>query len=302
MNRIKGIIYAVSSAVAFGTIPFFAVNAYEGGLNSITTAFLRFFIATIIIYCILLYRKTPMKVSKKLFGRLSFLSIAGYAATCITLFMSYSYIPVGLATSLHFTYPAIVAVLSVLILKEKLRLTKIFSLVLSIAGVYILAGSGEAAAGLKGVISALASGVFYSLYTIELARPEVKAMEGLLLTFYVSIFSSVSIFLFGALTGKLVFILEPRVIMAVIGLALVCTVFAILAYYKAVQNIGPSDTAILSTFEPVTGVMLGIAAFGEKLSLTTAAGSILIIISVFIFSYSRNSTVKDIKAVDMSEN
>lgn len=302
MNRIKGIIYAVSSAVAFGTIPFFAVNAYEGGINSITTAFLRFFIASVIIYCILRYRKTPMKVGKKLFGRLSFLSIAGYAATCITLFMSYSYIPVGLATSLHFTYPAIVTVLSVFILKEKMHLTKAVSLVLSIAGVYILAGSGEAAAGLKGVISALASGMFYSLYTIELARTEVKAMEGLLLTFYVSVFSSAAILLFGAATGSLVFILKPQVIMAAMGLALVCTVYAILAYYKAVQIIGPSDTAILSTFEPVTGVLLGIAAFGEKLSVTVAAGSLLIIISVLIFSYSSNVRVSEDKASDASEN
>jgi len=302
MNRIKGVIYAISSAVAFGTIPFFAVNAYKGGLNSITTAFLRFFIATIIIYCILWYRKTPIKVSKRVFGRLSFLSIAGYAATCITLFMSYSYIPVGLATSLHFTYPATVAVLSVFILKERLKLTKVFSLVLSIAGVYILAGSGEAAAGVKGVVAALASGVFYSLYTIELARPEIKSMEGLLLTFYVSMFSSISIFLFGAITGKLVFVPELRALMAVIGLALVCTVFAILAYYKAVQNIGPSDTAILSTFEPVTGVVLGIVVFGERLSLTTAAGSLLIIISVLFFSYSHNSVMKRNKAADMSGN
>jgi drug/metabolite transporter (DMT)-like permease len=163
MNKVKGIIYAISSAVAFGTIPVFAVIAYGGGTNTITTAFLRFFIASIILFSILSYKRIPMKVNRRLFGRLLYLSIVGYAATCLTLFMSYNYIPVSLASTLHFTYPAIVTVLSILIFKEKVEPMKIISLALSIIGVYILADSGEAAIRLKGVIFALASGVFYSI-------------------------------------------------------------------------------------------------------------------------------------------
>lgn len=302
MNKVKGITYAVSSAVAFGTIPIFAVIAYSGGVNTITTAFLRFLIASMILFFILRYKKIPIQVSRRLLGRLSFLSIAGYAATCLTLFMSYNYIPVGLATTLHFTYPAIVTVSSVLIFKEKLEPMKLFSLALSIIGVCILADSGKAAISLKGVIFALASGVFYSLYTIELSRAEIKVMEGLLLTFYVSLLSSASIFIFGAATGSLIFTIQPSVIFGVLGLALICTVFAILAYYKAVQIIGPSDTAILSTFEPVTGVVLGMLVFGEKLSLSATIGSLLIIVSVLFFSYKRNNEVRKKNNTDLSQN
>ena len=302
MNKLHGIIYAVSSAVAFGTIPLFAVTAYSGGTNAITTAFLRFFIASLILFCILRFRRTPMAVDRKLLGRLSYVSIAGYSATCITLFLSYEYISIGLATTLHFTYPAIVSVLSFFMLKEKLEPMKLFSLGLSITGVYILAGSSEAAASLKGVISALASGVFYSIYTIELARQEIKAMEGLLLTFYVCMFSSVAVFLFGAATGKLIFTIQFSGMLSILGLALVCTVFAILTYYKAIQSIGPSDTAILSTFEPVTGVLLGILIFGEKLSLTTSIGSLLIIASVLFFSYNRSIKARAKEISDVPDN
>jgi drug/metabolite transporter (DMT)-like permease len=302
MNKVKGIIYAVSSAVAFGTIPVFAVIAYGGGTNTITTAFLRFFIASIILFSILRYKRIPMQVNRRLFGRLSYLSIVGYAATCLTLFMSYNYIPVSLASTLHFTYPAIVTVLSILIFKEKIEPMKVFSLALSIIGVYILADSGEAAISLKGVIFALASGIFYSIYTIELARAEIKVMEGLLLTFYVSLLSSASILIFGVVTGNLIFIMQPTAIFGILGLALVCTVFAILAYYKAVQIVGPSDTAILSTFEPVTGVALGMIVFGERLSLSASIGSFLIIVSVLFFSYNRNIKAREEEISKVSEN
>lgn len=302
MNKVQGIIYAISSAVAFGLIPAFAVLAYSGGINAISTAFFRFFIATLILYVIIHSRRISLVLEKKTFGRLIFLSIAGYAATCITLFLSYVYIPISLAITMHFTYPAIVTLLSFFILKEKMGPVKIISLLLSVAGVYILSDPGNAAINIKGVILALTSGVFYSIYTVELAREEIKVMDGLVLTFYVSLFSAASIFIYAAATGSLIFSTKASVILPVFGIAIICTVFAILAYYKAVQTIGPSDTAILSTFEPVTGVLLGILAFGEKLSLSSAIGCALVIMSVLLFSVNRNSKSDEKKLTEASEN
>ncbi|HYE82857.1 MAG TPA: EamA family transporter [Clostridia bacterium] len=301
MNRVPGIIYAISSAVAFGFVPVFAVIAYSGGTNAVTAVFLRFFLASVILLGILRYRKVKLAVSKKVFWRLAYLSIVGYAATCVTLFISYNYISIGLATILHFVYPAVVTVLSFFIFKEKLRPVKIISLLLSIAGVYILAGSGDASVSMGGVVLALVSGILYSIYTIELGREEIKTMDGLLLTFYVSLLSSASILLYGAATKNLMFSLQLSGLLAVLGLAVVCTVFGILVYCKAVQAIGPSDTAILSTFEPVTGVIMGIVMFGEKLDLTTAIGSSFIIISVLLFSYNRKAKVQEGKVSDMAQ-
>lgn len=288
MNKVHGIIYAISSAIAFGFVPVFAVIAYNGGANAINAVLLRFFGASLMLLGVLYYRKIKLRVSRRLFYRLAYLSIIGYAATCVTLFLSYKYISIGLATTMHFIYPAIVTVLSLFVFKEKVEPVKMTSLALSIAGVYILAGSKEAAVDIRGAALAIVSGVFYSLYTIELGKEEIKEMDGLLLTFYVSSLSSAAIFIYGAATGNLIFGLNLSGLLAVLALALICTVFAILAYYKAVQSIGPSDTAILSTFEPVTGVIMGIVIFGERLSLTTAMGSFLIIFSVLLFSYSRN--------------
>jgi drug/metabolite transporter (DMT)-like permease len=69
-----------------------------------------------------------------------------------------------------------------------------------------------------------------------------------------------------------------------------------------VQLIGPSDTAILSTFEPVTGVIMGIVIFGERLSYSSAAGSFLIIFSVLLFSYNNKKQASDIEDTGLSQN
>ena len=43
---------------------------------------------------------------------------SGAFATTVTLYMSYSYIPVGMATTLHFIYPVLVTAGCVLIFRE----------------------------------------------------------------------------------------------------------------------------------------------------------------------------------------
>jgi drug/metabolite transporter (DMT)-like permease len=240
----------------------------------ITAAFLRFFAASLILFGILYIRKIKFALNRKLFFRIAYISIVGYSATCVTLFSSYNFISIGLATTMHFVYPAIVTVLSLFVFKEKIGKIKITSLVMSILGVYILASSKGSSISMTGAILALVSGGFYSLYTIELGKEDIKSIDSLLLTFYVTVFSAASIFIFGAATRTFKFNMQPSGMISILGLALICTTFAILAYSKAVQLIGPSDTAILSTFEPVTGVIMGIVIFGERLSLASATENV----------------------------
>ena len=301
-NKVLGIIYAVSSAISFGFVPVFAVIAYNAGTNAVTVLFFRFLIASLILAGILRCRKIELKVDKKLLGRLAYIGIVGYAATTITVFLSYNYIPIGLAMTLHFIYPAVVAVLSFFIFKEKMPALKIIALAISIIGVYILAGDTGSSVDLKGVALALASGILYSLYTIEIGKEKLMAMDGLLITFYVSLFSAVSFFIFGAATRNFMISMQLPAVLGILCLALICTVFGILAYNKSIQMIGPTYAAIFSTSAPITSVIMGIILFSEKLSMTSAIGSIMVIASVLLFSYDKNAKTEEGKASDASQN
>lgn len=282
MSKISGIIYAVLSAVAFGFMPIFVKIAYGGGANTITVSFLRFLISSIILFLYFLFSKTDFKISKNQFIRVGILGIIGYATTSLTLFLSYKYISIGLATIIHFVYPVIVTILACTIYREKLTLYKVLALIFSIIGVYILIGFSSLKLSVFGIILAIGSGVLYSIYILDIGYSCLKEMNSIVLTFYLCLFSALGISVYGLCTRQLDFSFSPYGYLSLLGLSLVCTITAIVLFNKAVKVIGSSNTSVLSTLEPITSIILSAIIFHEAITLTTIIGSVLIIASVYL--------------------
>ncbi|WP_040213003.1 DMT family transporter [Clostridium polynesiense] len=281
-NKLQGILYAVFSACAFGIIPIFAKFAYNAGANAITVVLLRFLFSVIILLFYFLYKKVNLKVDKKLLPKFAFLGIVGYAGTSITLFLSYNYITVGLATSIHFVYPAIVTLFSIMLFNEKLNYRKLLSLVFCIAGVYILIGFSEISLNISGIMLALASGVFYSLYILGIDYSNIRNIDTLVITFYVLVFSLLGTLVFGIMSKSLSFDFQAYGYASVAALSLVCTIIALSIFSKAIMIIGSSSAAILSTLEPITSIILSAIIFKEAITINTFLGSLLIISSVYV--------------------
>lgn len=282
MKKIYGVMYALISAIAFGFMPIFAKGAYNGGANAITSVFLRFFFAAIILYVILKIKKVNLKIEKELVLKIFLVAIAGYASTALTLFLSYKYISVGLATTLHFIYPAVVTFLSFIIYKEKLNINKIASLIFSLSGVYILIGFCEVKLNIKGILLALGSGVVYSIYIVEVGHSKLKEMDCYVLTLYMCIFGAIGILAFGLPTGNINFHMSISSVVYLVLISVVCTILAFSCFVKAIQRIGGTSTSILSTFEPITSVVLGVILFGEPFTVTILIGGISILVSVIV--------------------
>lgn len=276
----QGIIYAILSAIAFGLLPIFATYAYRSGANAITVVLLRYLFSVIILLAYFLLRNIDFKVNRNMLIRLIFSGFVGSAATSLTLFLSYQYISVGLATILHFIYPAVVTLLSYLIFKESLNRGKAIALLLSIAGVYFLIGFNSIKLHPVGVILALISGVFYSIYVLQIGYTKIKNIDSIVLIFYVSLFSSIGTFIFGIFTKTLYFQMQPNFVLSMVALAFT-SIFGLFAFARAIKRIGSSNASILSTFEPITSILLGSILFNEKLTFNIIIGSILIIISIY---------------------
>ncbi len=284
MKKIDGIIYTVVSSAAFGVMPILAKIAYKGGANATTVLFLRFFIATLIILLYIVVTKKDFKLNKSQLIHIIFLAIIGYTGTSYALFLSYNYISVGLATILHFVYPVIVTAFSVILYKEKLHLSKILALILSVIGIYLLVDSGSASLNFKGVWLALISGFFYAYYIVGVAHSEVSKIDTFVLTFYLAFIAALSIFIVGMVNGQLDFNIKPYSFLASGSIALVSTVLALTMFLKGIKIIGPSSAAILSTLEPIVSIILGVIILSEKLSFTIVIGCVLILFSVIILT------------------
>jgi drug/metabolite transporter (DMT)-like permease len=62
--------------------------------------------------------------------------------------------------------------------------------------------------------------------------------------------------------------------LAEISLALFATVFALVLFQKGVILCGEVKASLFSTFEPLTGIVIGVIAFHERLALREQIGMI----------------------------
>lgn len=141
MVKIKGIIYACISAATFGMIPLFVNTAMLDGINNDTILVYRYVIAALVYLVYLLARRTNLHISRPSMIEVLWAGVGGYGLTAFFLFMSYHYMPTGVATSIHYLYPVVVALLMAFFYKEKLSLMVKGGILLAIIGVYFLSWS-----------------------------------------------------------------------------------------------------------------------------------------------------------------
>ncbi|WBW98351.1 DMT family transporter [Oceanirhabdus sp. W0125-5] len=295
MEKVKGSIYAILSAIFFGIMPILARLAYDGGINAFTLVFLRSFFSVLMLLIYLIINKVKFKVTREQIKTLVILSIFGYTFTMITLFMSYNYISVGLATTLHFIYPVVVTLISIVLFKEKIYFSKIIALLLSGIGIYLLIGKDSGDVSIIGTILALVSGIFYSFYLLSVAYSKIKTLNCYVLTFYLSFIASIFLFIVGIFTKQLSFQISAKAWGLSVIIAFLTSIVAVILLQKGIKLIGASTASILSTFEPIVGILLGVLILNETITMRIILGGILVVFSVIILTFKEKNNKKTFK-------
>ncbi len=204
------------------------------------------------------------------------------------LLAGYSYMPTGIATTIHFTYPVVTAVIMMMFYNEARRPATIVATCMAVAGVAGLSWPSEnGAVELRGVVIELISALCFALYLIRVNRSRVRSMDSLRLTFYVLLFGGL---IFGGdafRQDSLEMVSTPLQMINLLLLAFVCTVVTNLCLVTAVKRIGSTTAAVLGALEPLTAVVLGSLLFSEVITLNIVIGIILIIPSVIIVILTR---------------
>ena len=199
------------------------------------------------------------------------------------LYGSYRYIDSGLATTLHFTYPIIVMLISVLVFKTKFSGRNVLCLLMCVAGILCLCNSGGSMDG-RGMLLAAGSGAVYAVYISGVEHSGLKELPVLLIIFWLSVFSAAKIMLFSVPRHQLLLTLPWRVWISYTGLGLVAMVIAASLFQLGIKKCGGVKSSMLSTIEPVTGVLIGALIFQEKITVRSAIGMILILLSVLLLT------------------
>ena len=114
-EKSKGTLCGIVAAVSYGMNPLGALSLYRAGINTNSVLFYRYALAAVLLAALLLVQKTSLRITRREFSVLGLLGVM-FAVSSLTLFMSFHYMDAGIASTLLFVYPVMVAVIMAIFL------------------------------------------------------------------------------------------------------------------------------------------------------------------------------------------
>lgn len=283
-KRRIGLSYGAFAAASYGTNPLFALPLYAAGIGVNSVLFYRYAIA-LVLYG--LWLKFVKKINFKISLPEGFvLLILGlfFSLSSYTLFDAFKYIEAGIACTILFIYPVLVAIIMAIFFKEKITKTVIASISLISVGITLLYHGKEGATlNLHGVLIVLLSALLYSLYIVGVKNIKlIRHMNSAKMTFYVMLFGLIVYITNLNFCTQLQPLTSPHLWLYVLGLALFPTIISIETINIAIKLIGSTTTAILGSLEPLTALFFGVVIFHEQLTVRIMIGIVAILCGVIL--------------------
>jgi drug/metabolite transporter (DMT)-like permease len=281
----RGALLCLLSAAAFGTLGIFGKLASEAGANTATTLLVRFVLAGAVFAVVLRVtgrwasmRGLPRRVVVTGLG----LGAFGYSLQSGLFFAAIDRLDVSMVALILYTYPAFVTVAAIALGRVAPSLRSGVALTVASAGlVLVLLAGGSGGFDLAGALLALGASLTYTTY-ILVSDNVIGDVDPLALALLVLTGASASFAVVGLATGSVDLALAGDAWLWLILIALVSTVVAVSCFFAGLRLVGPSEAAILSTFEPPVTVVLAFLVLGEQLSPAQLAGGALVLAAVVL--------------------
>jgi drug/metabolite transporter (DMT)-like permease len=275
-----GVALVIGSAVSFGTLGVFGKLAYRLGLTTPQLLSYRFALAALLLWSMAAVTREGLPPRRSLVG-LAIMGGAGYVGQSGSYFNALHFIPASTNALLLYTFPVVVTLLAAVLFGEPLGWTKLAACGVAFAGTVLVVEAQLHAVAPLGIVLGLGSAAFYSGYILYGSRllpglPPVSATASIMTS------AAVVWTLYAAVTGQLaVDWTLPRVAL-IASFAMLGTTIPVLTFILGLRLVGPSRAAILSTFEPISTVLLAVIILGELASPIQYLGGALILASVVV--------------------
>lgn len=281
-NAIIGYPAGIVTGITYGLNPLFAKPLMNNGASTEAILFFRYGIAVVLLGAFLLLKKESFRINLRQAGVLLGLGLL-YTASSAFLFEAYKYIASGLATTLVFLFPVMVAIIMVF-LKVVPSWPVWLSIAATFAGVMIMTGgTGTETIDPTGIWFSIASAFVYALFIVIINRSKaISSIPNSLLTFYALSVGTVFFLTRCGLSGaELMTGLDGGMAWAnLLGLAILPTIVSTASLAVATRNIGATKASVLGVFEPITAILVGTLVFGEELTPNIIAGILISIVAV----------------------
>lgn len=285
--KVKGYVLGAIAAATYGMNPLFALPLYSAGMTVDSVLFFRYLCAIPILGLMIKLRGRSFAVSSKQFGALV---IFGFmmALSSLMLFMSYKYMDAGIASTILFVYPVMVALIMATVFHEKASTLLICCMALSISGIGMMYKSPESSSGasfsITGMVLVIISALTYAIYIVWVNKSSVKSLPTLVISFYVLLFGVILFAIRLCINGSIEYPSSDKwhLWLCILASAVFPTVISFVCTTSAIQYVGSTATAILGSLEPVTAVVIGVSVFDEVLTPADLIGIIMILTAVIM--------------------
>lgn len=288
-RRIKqnGVFYASISSASFGFSPLFSLGLLAAGLSDFDVLSYRWLIAALVLMIYAFSKKKTLRLNSFDEAWKVILLSALRSITSITLLIGYANISSGIASTINFMYPVIVAICMMLFFGERRSFVDFLAIGGAILGVYLLASGDsivvEGGNTRLGLICSLISAISFAAYYIIMKQTKADKIEVVKFTTWIMMLSALYFIICAfVFDGKLTIVSDIRSWGYILGLGLWATMVSNITGVKAIRRIGPTHTSILGALQPVTAVILGVLFLHEHLYIRSCIGICLILTAVSI--------------------
>lgn len=281
-----GVFLAITGAFMWGIMGIFVRGLSEVGFSSYEVSFVRCLLAGVVFLGIKAIKQPSiLKINFKGLIICFIYGIVAYAASFTFYGIAVERIPVAVATVLMFMSPIWVAILGVIIFKEKLSIKTIITIAVCIFGAILVSnmiGSKNSKMDIIGILAGLANGFGVALQIMiprYFAQKHGYDRDTMLVYGFLGAALSLSIVVDFPFIVNQVANADIKLIVDLFGVGILCTMVANVCFVKATLYIETTTCSILSALEVVVGAIVGILIFNESMTIFQIIGAIIVVVA-----------------------
>jgi drug/metabolite transporter (DMT)-like permease len=284
-----GLALAAAGAIAFSGKAIIVKLAYRYGVDAITLIMFRMLFALPFFAAMAWWagRGKPPLTGRDWLGVIG-LGLSGYWLSSTLDFLGLQYITASLERLILYLNPTLVLFLGWLLYRKTVTRKQLLGMAVSYAGVLLVFGHEVSLQGRNTALGSLlvfASTVTYAVYLVYSGQM-LQRIGSLRLGGLATMVACVCCLVQFALTRPLdaAFDVAPQVIALSVLNATACTAAPVLMVMMAIERIGAGAAAQVGMVGPVSTILMGIVILGEPFTGWIAAGTVLVMSGIAVFT------------------
>ena len=287
-NIAPGLLLATFGAIAFSGKAIIVKLAYRYGVDAVTLIMYRMLFA-LPLFAVMAWWASRGKapLTRKDWLGVLWLGLTGYYLASFLDFAGLAYVTASLERLILYLNPTLVLLLGLVLYQRRITGRQIIGMAISYCGVVLVFGHEIKLQGADAALGALLvflSAVSYAVYLVYSGEMVGRLGSMRLVGMATTVACLLCIIQFVVLRPMSAAAVAPEVIWLSLLNATLCTAAPVLMVMMAIERIGASMAAQTGMVGPMSTILMGVVILGEPFTVWVAAGTVLVIAGIFVFT------------------